>query len=221
MADFEREIIITNDGSHSLSVPGMNEQYHSVHGAKQEAEHVFFKMGLDSLSQSNIRVLEIGFGTGLNALLSYNYARDKNISMDYVSLEKYPVLEKEYLLLNYGKYTESNELFLALHQCAWGINQEISRFFNLTKLMLDLKSDAVPDGFDIVFFDAFAPNKQPEMWSVAIFEKMHRALKKGGILVTYCCQGQAKRNMIAAGFKIEKVPGPPGKREMLRALKSE
>lgn len=219
MADFEREIIVTKDGSHSLSVPGLNEQYHSIHGAKQEAEHVFLKMGLDYFNAKQLRVLEIGFGTGLNALLTYNYARDKKIEVDYISIEKYPVVPEEYSVLNYGDYAESKEMFLGLHECLWGQAVTVSKFFQLTKLELDVKLADIPEGFDVIFFDAFAPNKQPEMWTVLVFEKMYQALNKGGVLVTYCCQGQAKRSMIAAGFEIEKVPGPPGKREMLRALK--
>lgn len=220
MEHLKREVIVTNDGSSSLFVPDLNEHYHSIHGAKQEAEHVFLKMGLDFFETSNLRVFEFGFGTGLNALLTALYARNKRVNIDYVSAEKYPLTTEEVLAVNFGKLTNEQSLFQGLHDAIWEQKVLITDVFSLTKLKIDVSTAALPAGFDVVFFDAFAPNKQPDLWTVVIFEKMFEILNPGGVLVTYCCQGQARRNMIAAGFEVEKVQGPPGKREMLRAKKS-
>ena len=220
----KRHIITTNDGSHSLLVPDLNEQYHSIHGAKQEAEHVFLKMGLDGFCKANstaksIAILEIGFGTGLNALLSAHWARIKNISLDYTTIEKYPVSQFEFSQLNDGDSLGDNALYQKITTCSWETFVELSSDFKIRKVEIDLISDDLNYGFDVVFFDAFAPNKQPKLWEIEIFKKIFNSMSNGGVLVTYCCQGQARRNMISAGFEVEKVPGPPGKREMLRAKK--
>ena len=200
-------------------VPELNEQYHSIHGAQQEAEHVFLKMGLDYLKKDHLSVFEVGFGTGLNTLLSCLWGRKNKVSIAYTSVEKYPVSTEEVNQLNYGELVNQSELFNQLHESDWEIKVNTAKDFSLLKLKLDLTKDELPVGFDVVFFDAFAPNKQPKLWTIEIFEKMYTVLNKGGVLVTYCCQGEAKRTMIKAGFKVEKVPGPPGKREMLRAIK--
>lgn len=215
----KRKIITTRDGSHSLLVPELNEQYHSVHGAKQEAEHVFLKMGLDPFEKKEISVFEVGFGTGLNTLLTYDYAERNGIIIHYTSIEKYPVTKDEYSILNYGTLINRPELLLEMHGVNWGDQHELSNFFQLTKLNGDLIQDELPIGFDVIFFDAFAPNKQPHLWSVEVFKKMFLILNENGLLVTYCAQGAARRAMLAAGFQVEKVEGPPGKREMLRAWK--
>lgn len=224
----KRQIIVTNDGSHSLLVPELNEQYHSVHGAKQEAEHVFLKMGLDGYFEANpknnlkgnsISVFEVGFGTGLNALLSSNWAKENEVNIEYTSIEKYPVAQNEFSKLNYGDLLGDKGLYDKITTCNWGEFVAITNQFKVRKVELDLVVDELHKGFDVVFFDAFAPNKQPKLWEVDIFKKIFQAMNSNGILVTYCCQGQARRNMIEAGFSVEKVPGPPGKREMLRARK--
>lgn len=218
----KRQIITTNDGSHSLLVPELNEQYHSVHGAKQEAEHVFLKMGLECPSASfgnKINVFEVGFGTGLNALLTADWAERNQRIINYTTVEKYPVSAGEFSLLNYGDLIGNPALYSQINNANWESFVEITKAFKLKKLALDLVKDELPIGQDVVFFDAFAPNKQPKLWEVEIFKKIFQILKPGGVLVTYCCQGQARRNMLAAGFEVEKVPGPPGKREMLRARK--
>lgn len=220
MAVFEREIITTKDGSHSISVPGLNEQYHSIHGAKQEAEHVFLKMGLDYFPEArSLDVFEVGFGTGLNALLTALYAEQNQKQINYTSIEKYPVTKAEIDVINFGELMGCDDLFQSLHASDWGELEKVNDLFALRKLQMDLKRDELPGTYDVIYFDAFAPNKQPDMWSVEVFEKMKGIMKSGGCLVTYCCQGQAKRNMKAAGLSIEKVQGPPGKREMLRAFK--
>ena len=217
-----RKIITTNDGSHSILVPELNEQYHSIHGAIKEAEHVFLKMGLDEYLPHNgtsLHVFEVGFGTGLNALLSVKWSQTKQQSVEYTSIEKHPVSKEEFQQLNYGNMVDEVDLYTKITNANWTEFIEISTKFKLRKLELDLVKDPLPKGFDIVFFDAFAPNKQPELWDTSVFEKVYSIMNKNGLLVTYCCQGQAKRNMISAGFLVEKVPGPPGKREMLRARK--
>jgi len=217
-----RRIITTNDGSHTLLVPELNEQYHSIHGAIKEAEHVFLKMGLDEFVRSNrvsVNVFEVGFGTGLNALLSAQWATSKQKRLAYTSIEKFPVSKKEFQQLNYGNIVHGSEIYTKITDSKWNDFTTISNAFKLRKLKLDLRKDTLPNGFDVVFFDAFAPNKQPELWDTLVFEKIYKIMRKNGLMVTYCCQGQAKRNMISAGFEVEKVPGPPGKREMLRARK--
>lgn len=217
-----RKIITTNDGSHSLLVPELNEQYHSVHGAKQEAEHVFLKMGLEDDSKASLKeinVFEVGFGTGLNALLTADWASRNKKIINYTSIEKYPVSSEEFSLLNYGDLLGESELYNQITAAGWESLKELTNHFAVKKLELDLLVGELPKGQDVVFFDAFAPNKQPKLWEVAVFEKIFKIMNQGGVLVTYCCQGQARRNMIAAGFEVEKVPGPPGKREMLRARK--
>tara|TARA_B110000211_G_C14075935_1_gene552044 strand:- start:1134 stop:1859 length:726 start_codon:yes stop_codon:yes gene_type:complete len=219
MADLKREIIVTKDGSHSLFVPSLNEQYHSIHGAKQEAEHVFLKMGLGFHQKEKLRVFEVGFGTGLNALLTCDFALKNNKVIDYVSIEKYPVTKSEFSVLNYGSILNMESLFVQMFEQEWEKECLVNDSFSLQKINKDLKRDILPEGFDVIYFDAFAPNKQPDMWSVEVFTKMRDMLSDGGCLVTYCCQGQARRTMIEAGFKVEKVEGPPGKREMLRAIK--
>ena len=217
-----RRIITTNDGSHTLLVPELNEQYHSIHGAVKEAEHVFLKMGLDEFihpDRVSANVFEVGFGTGLNALLSAQWATSKQKKLAYTSIEKFPVSKKEFQQLNYGNIVHGSEIYTKITDAKWNDFTTISNAFKLRKLKLDLRKDTLPNGFDVVFFDAFAPNKQPELWDTLVFEKIYRIMRKNGLMVTYCCQGQAKRNMISAGFEVEKVPGPPGKREMLRARK--
>lgn len=219
----DRKIITTNDGSHSLYVPGLNEQYHSIHGAQQEAEHVFLKMGLDGYclkrNVGELAVFELGFGTGLNALLTAKWAAKKSISVSYTSVEKYPVTKEEFSKLNYGDLLGDRALYHKIVDTEWEKYVRINTCFKLKKCVLDVKEGELPHGFDVVYFDAFAPNKQPDLWEVSIFEKIFKTMNQNGIMVTYCAQGQARRNMISAGFEVEKVPGPPGKREMLRAFK--
>jgi tRNA U34 5-methylaminomethyl-2-thiouridine-forming methyltransferase MnmC len=205
-----------------MRVPELDEQYHSVHGAVQEAKHVFLKMGLDDyLSHTGgpINVFELGFGTGLNAFLSAQWASINQQEIHYTSIEKYPLSNDEFQQLNYGDFVGEKKLYQKITTSKWNEFIEISNCFKLMKLELDLIEGHIPSGFDLIFFDAFAPNKQPKLWEVSIFEKMLSILNSKGFLVTYCCQGQARRNMISAGFSVEKVPGPPGKREMLKATK--
>jgi tRNA U34 5-methylaminomethyl-2-thiouridine-forming methyltransferase MnmC len=213
------EIRISEDGSHTLYLPAIDETYHSIHGAINESRHVFLDAGLSLLDTANIRVLEIGFGTGLNALLTAQYATDNNIKIEYSTIEKFPLQESVWAELNYGQVIGQEELFQSIHKAAWGIEKQISPDFTLLKLEADLNHLSLHSEFDRIFFDAFSPEKQPDLWTEAVFEQMYTLTAKDGILTTYCAKGAVRRAMQAAGYIVERIPGPIGKREMLRARK--
>lgn len=220
----QREILITADGSKTIHIPAWNEQYHSTHGALQEAKHVFMKHGFDQLKpNSSVQIFEVGFGTGLNAILTLESALKANIHVHYVGLEAYPVSHEEIELLNYADFFEDEALksfYKTLHDAPWNEVVEISPFFSLEKrhqVMDDFQANNVQ--FDLIYFDAFGPRTQPEMWELPVLKKMFEVTKKNGFLVTYCAKGQVKRDLKVAGFQVEVLPGPPGKREMTRAQK--
>lgn len=222
----KREIIRTADGSATIFLPDWNEHYHSRHGALQEALHVFIKSGLEHLLQKKemdrIHILEIGFGTGLNALISYYEAARNKVIIDYTGVEAYPVSEDELQALDYPSvFTEEDaaEVFKALHGCSWSQRTAISSFFMLQKQQMFFRDIKAENAFDLIFFDAFGPRVQPDLWTEEIFEGMYRALRDEGVLVTYSAKGSVRRAMQAAGFLVERLPGPPGKREMLRATR--
>ena len=220
----KKEFIITEDGSHTIYLPEMDEHYHSVHGAIQESLHIYIGHGLLQTAKNEISILEIGFGTGLNAYLTYCYAKGRNISVNYLSLEKYPLTETEYLQLNYPDtiFPEHSLIFEQMHRSDWEINHEISSIFRLKKVKVDLLTyqfNSEPQ-FDLVYYDAFAPGKQPEMWTDEVLCKVAESVKIGGILVTYCAKGTVRRAFSAAGFIMERVPGPTGKKEILRGKKT-
>ena len=216
----KREIITTSDGSSSLFVPDLNETYHSTHGAINEGLHVFIKKGLEVKKLLNpVNILEIGFGTGLNALLTLKKCTEENFKVHYTGLEKYPVTSKELAAINFGTQLQSPADFTKLHECAWEKENIINDNFTLSKKQFDLIKDDLSGQFDLIYFDAFAPNKQPNMWSVEVFKKIQDSMNEGALLVTYCCQGQVRRNLIEVGFNVQKTDGPPGKREMLTATK--
>lgn len=217
----KREIIQTQDGSTTIHLPEWNESYHSKHGAIQEAYHVFIKNGLSLFEGRPISILEIGFGTGLNAFITYLEAKKTNQAVDYVGVEAYPVLEDEALQMNYPAEIEAAEAaaFKLMHQSKWEERNPVSEYFSLTKrkqLFQDINDIGV---FDLIYFDAFGFRVQPELWSESIFASMFQALKPNGRLVTYACRTSIKNAMLSAGFSVEKLPGAPGKREMLRATK--
>lgn len=223
----EVKIELTKDGSHTLFVPSLNEHYHSINGAKQESDHIFIKAGLLHSLKDDIKILEIGFGTGLNAYLSLCVTQHTNKRIDYTSLELYPLPMEIVGQLNYveSDKPEIKEYFIQLHACDWDIKNEITPHFYLTKIQTDFSkldfsflSDIT---FDIVYFDAFAPEKQPEMWSQEIFDTLYTLTSEDGILTTYCAKGVVRRMLLQAGYNVERLPGPPGKREMLRATKSK
>jgi tRNA U34 5-methylaminomethyl-2-thiouridine-forming methyltransferase MnmC len=220
----ERKIFLTGDGSHSISVPELNVAYHSIHGAIQESMHVFIKAGLidseifDYVGVHNI--LEIGFGTGLNALLTLIEADKHTNRIYYTGIELYPLDLPEINQLNYCEQLDQphyQRFFEKMHQCGWEEMFEITEYFRLTKIKCNIADYSSENVYSIIYFDAFAPNAQPELWTKEIFDKMYALLIPGGVLVTYCSKGDVRRNMVAAGFEVEKLQGPPKKREMLRA----
>ena len=219
----KKEIVKTRDGSNTIFVPEFDETYHSTHGAIQESLHVFIRSGLKFKTELNdINVLEVGFGTGLNALLSFVDSEDTNRNIKYTSLEAYPLQWDLVSKLNYidiifnGKYSE---IYKKIHTCDWESFYELSPYFTLRKQNLKLQNILFDNEFDIIYFDAFAPRVQPELWTEQIFTSMYKALKPGGILVTYCAKGSVKRALRYVGFQLQSIPGPPGKREMSRAVK--
>lgn len=226
----KREIVITGDGSTTIHLPDWDEQYHSKHGAIQEAYHVFIKHGLHffynsqfiSEHQKAISILEIGFGTGLNAFITLLESKKLNVIINYSGVEGYPVSINEINQLNYtDELGHDNEkyLFKNLHEKAWKDTHRITPQFLLKKEQKLFHEIEIENEFDIVYFDAFGARVQPELWTEAIFQKMYNTLKKRGVLVTYSAKGSVRRAMETVGFSVERLPGPPGKREMLRASK--
>lgn len=216
------ELQLTADGSHTLYVPALEEHYHSVNGAVQESRHVFIEAGLHQLHQERITVFEVGFGTGLNAFLTLLDAGEQGIKVLYRAVERYPLPFDMIRRLNYGDIVApgNDASFLSLHEAEWERDVPLSDGFVLHKMQGDLNRCEFPPGIDLVYFDAFAPDKQPEVWNQPLFERLYEAMAPEGILTTYCAKGSVRRMMQAAGFKVERIPGPPGKREMLRARKS-
>ena len=209
---------ITDDGSHTLFVPKIDECYHSTKGAIQESRHIFIEAGLKQCAKSEINVLEIGFGTGLNALLT---ALESDFSVRYTTIELYPVPIEQALKLNYPVLlgTESVVLFEKIHSSPWNEKVQISENFSITKLNADFTRTEFDEKFDVIYFDAFSPEKQPEMWSEEMFRKLYLCASENAVLTTYCAKGAVRRAMKAAGFAVERLPGPPGKREIMRARK--
>ena len=218
----KREIIQTADGSTTIHLPEWNESYHSKNGAIQEAYHVFIKSGFSLFQGKPISILEIGFGTGLNAFITYLEAKKENQIIDYVGVEAHPVILEEVLQMNYVSELDAEKelsIFEKMHTCSWENKVVISPTFSLTKRKQFFEDIDDKDAFDLIYFDAFGFRVQPELWSAETFQKMYKALKSEGVLVTYACRTSIKNAMLAAGFTIEKLPGAPGKREMLRAKK--
>jgi tRNA U34 5-methylaminomethyl-2-thiouridine-forming methyltransferase MnmC len=217
-------IITTSDGSHSLLNRALNETYHSHHGAIQESIHVFIEKGLkyflERSSQSSINIFEVGFGTGLNALLTLEAVAQRSTHISYTSIETFPLENAIWSQLNYAKNAASSEMFAAIHQADWNSLVQIHPNFDLLKMETSLQNLLLQISFyDLIFFDAFAPNKQPEMWEMPVLEKVVQSMKEGGVFVTYCAKGQLKRDLKTLGLQVETLEGPPGKKEMVRALK--
>lgn len=223
----KREIIKTADGSATIYLPEWNEHYHSKHGAVQEALHVFVRTGLEHFlekySPETVSILEIGFGTGLNALLTFFEAEKRRIKISYTGVEAYPVAAEELEALDYAAVIpdeEASAVFKKIHETSWEKRSEISPFFDLQKEKKFFSEITATSKYDLIFFDAFGPRVQPELWSEAVFKNMYNTLRSGGVLVTYSAKGDVRRAMQATGFEVERLPGPPGKREMLRATKA-
>ena len=218
----KREIIITSDGSTTIQLPDWNEQYHSKHGAIQEAYHVFLDTGFFKIDLQEIAVLEIGFGTGLNAFITFLEAKKLQKKVNYVGVEAYPISMEEFQKLNYVselKALEFQSVFDEMHRISWEKEHSISKDFQLLKRKQFFQDIQDTAAFDLIYFDAFGAQNQPELWTEEIFLKMYKAMKKEGVLVTYSAKGSVRRAMQAVGFMVERLPGPPGKREMLRATK--
>ncbi|NHF57901.1 tRNA (5-methylaminomethyl-2-thiouridine)(34)-methyltransferase MnmD [Flavobacteriaceae bacterium TP-CH-4] len=218
----KRRIITTADGSKTIHLEEWNEQYHSKHGAIQEAYHVFIKNGLALFKKRDIHILEIGFGTGLNALITLLEAGNYLLNVHYTGVEAYPVVSEEWQALNYISELKAETLkphFKKMHECPWGKEVLISDYFSFQKQHKKFAAVADENLFDLIYFDAFGARVQPELWTETIFVKMFKAMKPKGVLVTYSAKGSVRRAMQSAGFLVERLPGPPGKREMLRATK--
>ena len=220
----QREIITTADGSKTIQLVDWDEQYHSKHGAIQEAYHVFIESGLSLFHSQELSILEIGFGTGLNAFITFLEAAKMNLKVNYNGIEAFPISSEELQALNYVTELKAENFskdFLRMHQCPWEEDSAISDDFILHKQKMDFRDLRKTQAFHLIYFDAFGARVQPELWTEAIFRSMFNALKEGGILVTYSAKGSVRRAMQAVGFSVERLPGPPGKREMLRATKKD
>ena len=221
----KREIIITKDGSPTLYIPELDEHYHSIHGAIQEAQHVFIQNGMNEFSSyDSISILEIGFGSGLNALLTANACLNySNLHITYIGLEAYPLADQEQLAMDYANQLEGSiikDLQQKINLAPWDESTQIHANFTLTKIKAKIEDIIFPKAnFDIIYFDAFGPRAQPEMWTLPIFTKLYDLLNNNGLFVTYCAKGQVKRDLKSVGFSVESRPGPPGKREMTLAWK--
>ena len=220
------QIVFTQDGSNSLYIPELEEHYHSLHGALQESNHVFINAGLNYLlhQQKNkcIKILEVGFGTGLNCFLTYLESINRKIMIEYHGIEAFPVNTGILDSLNYQNIIPSNianTSFKDLHDFTWNIVNQVDKDFKLLKKQIKIQDVILDSDYHLIYFDAFGPKVQSEMWTETIFNKLYQSLKHDGILVTYCAKGEIKRILKRVGFSVESIPGPPGKREMTRAVK--
>ncbi len=216
------QIILTDDNSFTIFLPELDETYHSRKGAIAESLHVYIKSGLEFVANTKdrIKIFEFGFGTGLNALLSWQFAEANHKTIFYDSVEKYPLEKEIYSRLNYDKVIGTGKHLMDLHEANWNEAIILSDHFILQKFNTDINLVAFPkDYYDLVYYDAFAPSKQAEVWEFSVLNKIYDSMVTDGILTTYCAQGAFKRNLINLGFEVEKIPGPPGKREMIRAIK--
>lgn len=215
------EIVITKDGSHTIYVQSLDEHFHSVYGAITESRHVFIEAGLNQFKNKHIRILEMGFGTGLNSLLTLAETNGTDTPIHYTGIEKYPLENTIIESLNYELIIDPTlkGMFKRIHDCSWQKDVLIKPDYILKKIQCDMHEIELTNEFDLVYFDAFAPEKQPELWTVDLFRKIFLSMKSQSILTTYSSKGMVRRNLKAAGFQVEKIPGPLGKREMTRAFK--
>lgn len=222
----ERRVLTTRDGSSTICIPETDITYHSRHGAVRESLHVFIQAGLDYLvhktGSRSVAVFEMGFGTGLNALLTLDYATRNEVAVTYETVELYPLAMEEALAMNYTELPFLHPYkaeYERMHACNWNEEIEINPFLKLRKEKQDLLDYMQPYAFDIIYYDAFAPSAQPHLWEKIVFDKLYSMLSRSGIITTYCSKGVVRRAMMASGFNMEKLQGPPGKREMLRGTK--
>lgn len=215
------ELQVTGDGSHTLYVPALDEHYHSHFGALTESRHIFINAGLASCPGESISILEAGFGTGLNALLTALYAEENKKTVSYVTLEKYPLPEDLLDKLNYAGMTGTGgkPMFDAIHSSPWEVPSELSPWFTILKKKFDLTEDTLTGSFDLIYYDAFGPEKQPEMWTSGVMDKISDVSHTGTVFVTYSAKGSLRRMLKGLGFEVSLLPGPPGKRVITRAVK--
>ncbi len=215
------EIILTEDGSHSLLQRELNETYHSVHGAIQESAHIFIEAGMKQCTKNQLQILEVGFGTGLNAFLTLLESESTKQKITYTAIELYPLSNESACLLNYPDLLspDKKDVFYQLHTAPWYNHIQLSPHFELYKVHEDFSSMTLAGQYDLIYFDAFSPDKQPEMWTEDRFRMLYKHCNPGAILTTYCAKGIVRRALQSAGFSVERIPGPPGKREILRAWK--
>jgi tRNA U34 5-methylaminomethyl-2-thiouridine-forming methyltransferase MnmC len=215
------QIVETEDGSHTIFVPEIKEHYHSIHGAVQESMHIFIRHGFDYSGKDPANILEIGFGTGLNALLTAQRSIESGRKVFYTSVEKYPLDSATIKSLNYSEIIggESSQLFTKIHSSPWDTATMICNSFIINKIRGDLTKLDLSGSYDLIYFDAFSPEKQPEMWTEKIFRMIADVTSKNGILVTFCVKGEVKRNLRSSGFRVSLAPGPPGKRHIMKAIK--
>lgn len=214
------QLTLTEDGSQTLYVPAIDETYHSVHGALSESLHVFIQAAWQQCSKQELRILEVGFGTGLNAYLTAIEAEKVGKTVHYTAIEKYPLSEEIWQSLNYAEnYGCNQSLFQQLHRAEWGKDENITPHFLFEKLAVDFLFLPLSQTFDLIYFDAFSPEKQPELWTEEVFAKLYAHTSAEGILTTYCAKGAVRRAMQTAGYMVERIAGATGKREMLRARK--
>ncbi|MCD4745631.1 MAG: tRNA (5-methylaminomethyl-2-thiouridine)(34)-methyltransferase MnmD [Bacteroidales bacterium] len=220
-----KKIIKTEDGSHTIFIPELNEYYHSKFGAIQESDHIFINAGFKFLPDTlnTVNILEIGFGTGLNSMLTFFEAKKRRAKIYYVAIEPFPIQQEIYSLLNYHEFIKNriaNSVFLKMHESKWNIPINISDNFILKKINTKIENIILnEDKYKLVYFDAFAPDVQPELWTEQIFSKIYKAMNKDGVLLTFSAKGEIKRRFKKIGFTIENLPGPVGKREITRARK--
>jgi tRNA U34 5-methylaminomethyl-2-thiouridine-forming methyltransferase MnmC len=215
------QLVITADGSHTIYVPELNEHYHSIHGAIQESELIFIKYGFEFCKADPVNIFEVGLGTGLNVLLTALRSQFGSRVVNYTTIEKFPLTEQVINTLNYYKFTGmgAKDLFKKIHSCPWNANVKISKNFNFKKIKGDMVDYVIEGKYDLIYFDAFGPDKQPELWTGDIFSKLSSASNRNSIIVTYSAKGEVKRNLKACNFNVSLLPGPPGKREIIRAIK--
>jgi len=219
------QLINTSDGSHTIKHLELNETYHSTHGAIQESRHVYIQQGLhyflDQYKPESLRILEIGFGTGLNALLTLMDEKALGIKKIYHTIEAFPLSNDIIKQLNYPDYLgkKAASSFSELHQAEWNKEVEVAANFVIHKMHADVCTKSMEGTFDLVYFDAFAPKVQPEIWAKSVLANVIRVMSDNGVLVTYCASGQFKRDLKSLNMTVEEVPGPPGKRVMVRAYR--
>ncbi len=216
------KVIQTEDGSSTIYLPDLDETYHSKFGAINEAQHVFIDNGLAKLKELEISVLEVGFGTGLNSLLTLLYSENNRLNINYITIEKYPLPQDIVSSLNYSKTVVGAEKYFdKIHEVEWDRSHQLSEYFTLKKVVADILDDnlSLQQNIDLIYFDAFAPSKQAELWNEKLFKKLHDCLNEDGKLVTYSSAGVVKQALRSAGFTVKRLQGPPGKHHMLFCIK--